>query len=193
MTFSEWYDENGGMSPYGENFVLFTCYFEHLTLNLPRELVKKAIETAIADMNDYLSHDNWTAIVCLSKLYGFDYHEKLLTRDAWRRIHPRDIGFYLFMKYEYRILLLPTVLSMLYAVWHKQITNDTLDTDGKLLSWLRLHHMNMPWLNKLLAKILVKRHNATWADIFKIYFRKEEHPIVLVGSILYGRTWRLDK
>jgi hypothetical protein len=177
------FDENGYIQPAGENGSLFTSYLLHIVPynKIVRVNAEKAIEAALVDYNDYLSHDNVTGIVCASKLLGLDYHKNLFLRDWWRRAHPRDIGFYLFMKFNLKIFLVPTIISMLYACWHKQITMGNLDTDGKILSWLRLKHMNMPWVEELCLAILVERHNLTsWSEVFEIYFG-ENHiiPVLL--------------
>lgn len=176
-----WFDEKGYMVPLGENGVLFTSYYLHKYSWYTKTTAYNmdlAITAALVDYNDHLSHDNWTGIVCASKLLGFSYHQNLFSRSWWRRIHPRDIGFYLYMKFGFKPLLIPTVIAMIWACWSNQQTNGTLDTDGKLLSWLRLKHMNMPWLERLLGKILRKRHGLGWDGIFKIYFKDPEHPLV---------------
>lgn len=181
-----WFDDKGYMSPYGENGVLFTSEYLHLNSDFYVQMhMKNAIEAALVDYNDFLSHDNWTGIVCASKLLGLSYHKNLFARDFWRRLHPRDIGFYLYLKFDFKVFLIPTILAMLWACYSKQQTNGTLDTDGKILAWLRLHHIKIPLLNKLLENILLSRHNATWYDIFLIYFKDTEHPIL---KELYGRS-----
>lgn len=182
----DYFDKDYGMAPHGENFVLFTAEYCRLVqmrgYNITKEAnVDKAhhvIETALADMNDYLSHDNMTAIVCLSKQFGLHYHEKYRHRDWMRRLHPRDIIFYLYAKGSVigKILLPLSIISMLWAVFHKQITNGVLDTDGKLLTWLRIETFDLKKTRRMAEFILKWRHNKRWNDIFDIYFTDPNHP-----------------
>ena len=81
----KWFDDNWHMSPGGENGVLFLAEFLALQ-GYPREWrekVRKAIEYHRIDGKwgtpgePTLSHDNFTAIVCLSTAYGFDYHKSI--------------------------------------------------------------------------------------------------------------------
>ena len=184
-----------GMDPYGENQILFTTtYCALLRVRLmPAEWAAfkrkhkmdavKLIMITLQDKNDYVSHDNMTAIVCLSKMFDLNYHEIYFHRHWWRRIHPRDVGFYIYAKLKEsnpfrKLFLLPTFLSELYATFHKQQTMGNLDTDGKLLALLRTLTFRRRTELHILTKLLEKRHNLKWSEVAKIYYRNEKHPNV---------------
>jgi len=197
--YEKWYDNKHWMKPGGENGVLFSAVHAvardkagkaPIEVEAPG-LVYLAIDNAIEDTGDRLSHDNVTGIVAYSKLFGHDYHREYFHRDWWYRLHPRDIGFYLFNLSRFgKVLSVPflpiLVGSMIWACWHKQITNGTLDTDGKQLAWLRVVSLEWNWLHDLLTKIVNKRHGG-WYNVFLIYYRSSEHPIVKLIGEIYGK------
>jgi hypothetical protein len=193
----DFFDDKWHMAPFGENGVLFTAYYAcMMRLRLRpdqweafkaanRIKVIQAISETLLDTNDYLSHDNMTGIVCLSELFNLAYHKKLFHKHWWRRLHPRDIGFYLFAKTKIKLFLAPTFLAMFYACWHKQESMGNLDTDGKLLSWLRINTYDMTLMDQTCREILYTRHNLDWDDIFDIYFLDETHPLRRHSKAVY--------
>lgn len=191
-----YFDNNYHMLPGGENGILFTSEYVRFSelSNKPSVLTTSNLHTAIqASLKpgiDPLSHDNMTAIISISKQFGFNYHKTYLHRQWWRRLHPRDIVYYLYcLNPVMKVLMTPfiwiTILSGLYACYHKQITNNTLDTDGKILHWLRVETCNWSLTRRLSSYILRKRHNKTWYDIFLIYFPYKGHPITKMCKELY--------
>lgn len=192
--FNEFYH----LEPYGENGVLFTAEYFQL-LKMRGYDIKNhqgqafvACKAAILETGDEpLSHDNMTGIVCLSKIMNLGLHKTYRHRDWKRRAHPRDIAFYLWaMGGIYRILSLPLMpilyISMLWACWHKKQSMNVLDTDGKLLAWLRFEAFDLKITRYLCTKIIKYRHNCNWADIFEIYFRNEENPNRRHSRRIYG-------
>jgi hypothetical protein len=194
----KYYDSNGFMAPHGENGVLFTAEYARLRQMtgkpplFPNGDVRLPIEVTLSPGRDPLSHDNMTAIVCLSKQFNLGYEKNLFHREWWRRLHPRDIIFYLYMKGGIlgalaKPFLFITILSGLYACYHKQETGKTLDTDGKLLHWLRVETCDWKLTRKISSFILEDRHNMTWDDIFKIYFKEWDNPIRVIAGEYYAK------
>lgn len=196
----KFFDVNGFMPPYGENGVLFTAEYIFLrrvlnvsTLELS-SVVMESIDVTLAPSDrDKLSHDNMTAIICLSKFYGFDYHKHYFHREWWHRAHPKDIGFTLYnMNLFTRVLSIPFMVvliadMLLECFKTTRVNNGDLDTDGKLLAWLRCQAMGWNTLQKVCEYLLRKRNNASWNDIFMIYFRKDtNNPIVELANKAYG-------
>lgn len=189
-------DVNGFMAPYGENGVLFTTEYVYLrriagiSASHLSSVALEAIETTLKEPADGepLSHDNMTAIVSLSRFYGFDYHKTYFHRDWWWRIHPRDVFFYLYMMGGmYRVIsylgLWFTALSMVISCLSRQtVSSGDLDTDSKLLAWLRCEAAGWHKFSRLLEKL----NGCTWNVIFNIYFRDPENPIRVIANEVYG-------
>lgn len=192
----EWFNMRYHMLPYGENGVLFSAYYAKLIQlregNICPLQAKTAIDCAIKDTEgEPLSHDNMTGIVCLSEMAGLDYHKTYKHRDWKRRAHPRDVAFYLYAKSKlFAPLLIITVISMLWACWHKKQSENVLDTDGKLLAWLRFETYNWRLTRWLCTYIIKKRHGLNWDGIFKIYFGRHgnNHPNIRHSGRIYGQV-----
>ena len=194
------FDNSGFMSPYGENGVLFTAEYIVLRDNLRNDKVSletvgvQAIETTLAPSDrDKLSHDNMTAIVCLSHFLGLSYHRKYFHREWWWRAHPRDIFFYLYMKggisrFFSLFGIWFTILDGLFTCFHwKRNKDGSLDTDGKLLVWLKFKSLKLHRLEKLCTFLLKKGNNCGWITIFGIYFRQDRsNPILRLAEITYA-------
>lgn len=191
-------DNNGFFPPYGENGVLFTTEFIYLrrSANLSTDgfktLVVDAIEATLAPGRDRLSHDNMTAIIAASVHYNMEYHKKYFHRDWWWRAHPKDIGFSLYnLNWFTRILSLPFMLILLGDMFlacgsGKRVNNGDLDTDGKILAWLRCKSMGWSHVEKICLFLLKKRNNCGWKEIFMIYFRKDmSNPILQLVNKIY--------
>lgn len=184
---NQFFNSDGDMYPYGENGVLFTTEYAFLrdlydgsgSESIPRLIL--SIEHILKPDREPLSHDNMTAIVCASHRYGFEYHKTYFHREWWWRAHPKDIFFYLYMKGGiakcFGLLgLWFTILSGLGSCWSRAQSNGTLDTDGKLLHWLRIQACGWTFIGKISEIILNKRHGLGWDDIFSIYFHQKDHP-----------------
>ena len=191
----KWFDKNWLMSPFGENGILFLA--EYLaSKNFPaewRERVIVAIEAYrrndewITMGEDDLSHDNFTAIVCLSHNYGLSYHKSVWRKDLVHcSLHPRDFIFYASMSnVALRVLLLPffiiPFLAMMvscWTTWKVRGDNRMLKTDGKLLTWLRCKSFKMPVTSWVCSMIIKWNSNfGSWKDCFRIYFRDSAHPL----------------
>lgn len=191
---------DGFMPPYGENGVLFTAEYIYLrqmaglnTLGL-QTMAVEAIDVTLDPQPDGepLSHDNMTAIICLSKYYGLNYHKKYFHRDWWWRAHPKDIGFSLYnLNLFTRILSLPFMLILIGDMFlacasGKRVSNGDLDTDSILLAWLRCKYMKWQTIEKICLFLLKKRNKCGWKEIFMVYFRKDyNNPIVKLVDKLY--------
>lgn len=194
----KWFDQTDWhMSPGAENGVLFTA--EYLALqNYPREWREKArlaIEAHLKpDRTWYtrgestLSHDNFTAIVCLSKAYGFNYHTDILRRELLTHtmLHPRDFIFYLRVCEKwYSIFGLILYPISLVAQMHSCVTDykrrgdkKFIKTDGKLLTWLRCKTFKFKVTSALCTLIInmKKKYFGSWKKCFEIYFTNPAHP-----------------
>ena len=195
MNDCDYFNSYWHMQPQGENGVLFSAEYAQLLKLRGRDNEITQFQAGLAcftaerkTQEHPLSHDNATAIVCLSKQFGLHYHKRLTMRDWKRRLHPRDICFYLYAKYPIlKPLLIVTIISMIVAVYHKKQSNGVLDTDGKLLAWLRFTTFDWSLTNRLCSYILKKRHNLDWADIFYIYFQNysKDHPNIRHSKRIY--------
>lgn len=192
----KFFDSKWHMQPYGENGVLFTA--EYLALqNYPREWREKAriaIEAHLDEDGKWytpneptLSHDNFTAIVCLSKAYGFKYHTQIFKRELIHTmLHPRDFIFYLRMCDRwYSVLGLLLYPISLLAQIHSCVTDYKkrgeqvfIKTDGKLLTWLRCKSFNIKVTSFICSKIIsIKtKYFGSWKKCFDIYFKDSTHP-----------------
>jgi len=153
----------------------------------------------------YMSHDQLTAIFVLSTVNNtnvrFEIWEEIKRQwlrynnvdntdtvaEKWRNmrwVHPRDLIFYAYCVGSiWGKLLLPfLIIGLMINMWNKKQVNAHggvfLDTDGKLLTFLRLKALNSTILNKMFDKI-VKHRFGSWGFIFKTYFRYNDHPNVL--------------
>ena len=171
----KWFNNEWKMEPYGENGILFLA--EYLAIKgFPTEWKRRVIK-AIEEYKDVngnwrvkgeadLSHDNFTAIVCLSHNYGLSYHKNIWRKDLVHcMLHPRDFVFYASMSsVALRVLFFPLYVIPLMAMMHSCYSdfkvrngNKMLKTDGKLLTWLRCKSFNLPITSKICTYILGKR------------------------------------
>lgn len=185
------------MQPYGENGVLFLAQFLALQ-NYPkewRENVRVAIEDYVDEDRkwytkgeDALSHDNFTAIFCLSKAYGFKYHKSLFKKELLTHtmLHPRDFIFYIrFSEQWYSSLGFILYPISLLAQVHSCVTDYKkrgdqvfIKTDGKLLTWLRCKTFNIKVTSAVCSAIInmKKKYFGSWKKCFEIYFKDPSHP-----------------
>lgn len=198
MKDAKWFREDGTMSPFGENGVLFTaeyCVMENELLPgstnvalLGHRVLKtsQVEEDYFSSGEKHFSHDNLTGVFCLSKTLGTDHHKKIWFRNYWAYLHPRDFLWYLWANQRwYSYLVLPffpiITLAMMHSCWSDfkvRNGNKILKTDGKILSFLRLKAFNMPITARLCDWVL--RNNkefGSWKKCFEIYFRDPEHPL----------------
>lgn len=185
------------VEPGGENSVLFLAEIATMVKKLGYPTINAYYVEQIIDMtlapgfeNQPLSHDNMTGIVVLSKLYNFNYHKKYMHRSFWRRLHPRDIIFYLHnLNPIMKILTTPFLpivwLSQLVACYNGYIhPGGILDTDGKILAWLRNESMRWTINQQLCNFILRKRFGYSMQNIFAIYFKDSGHPMNVMAKEL---------
>ena len=198
----KWFDsKDWHMEPGAENGVLFTA--EYLALqNYPREWrekARKAIEAHLDSDRKWvtvgeptLSHDNFTAIVCMSKAYGFDYHKSIFKKELLfhTMLHPRDFIFYLRVSERwYSFLGLILYPISLLAQMHSCVTDykirkqggietKFIKTDGKLLTWLRCKTFKFKVTSFICSKIIKMKtkYFGSWKKCFEIYFRDPAHP-----------------
>lgn len=147
----------------------------------------------------HFSHDNKTAMTCLSKLAGLDYHKKVYWGDFYYnwtdRLHPRDIIFYNYTKGGIRMLLaapfmfIHMIIMVISCIQDYKIRgeNKILKTDGKLLAWLKINTFCLP-VTKFFCNLAI-RHNKefkNWVNIFAIYFKRNDHPNNIAARNVYG-------
>ena len=192
----KWFDDNWHMSPGGENGVLYLAEFLALQ-GYPREWrekVRKAIEYHRIDGKwgtpgePTLSHDNFTAIVCLSTAYGFDYHKSIFYRELLTHtmLHPRDFIFYLRVCEKwysvFGMLLYPiSLLAQMHSCvtdYKRRGENKFIKTDGKLLTWLRCKTFKFKVTSTVCTFIInmKKKYFGSWKKCFEIYFKDPAHP-----------------
>jgi hypothetical protein len=193
--FATFFDDDYLMSPFGPNGILFTA--EYCLLS-DKDLTALQVDQVIGVYYDrktdsffdsdgfQISHDNYTAIMCLSKLYNLNYHKRF--RLGHQCLHPRDLFFYCwisegFWHYVGLLFLWVPFLCMIESVLnttYKTIDgHQVLETDGKLLTWLRINTFNMPLTKKLCDKI-VKWKNYSYKFFFSVYF-KPDHPNAILA------------
>lgn len=208
---ASWFNGNYEMRPWGMNGGLHTAYYTYLLLVLYRTqqrpvvvddfLIKKCVDyTLFSDQT--LSHDNMTGALTLSKLCGLGYEDKLVYRQWWQRLHPRDIFYYNYLRGGvWRLMVFPFVVIFLIdgllALYDNSLAKNGIpNTTGKLLHWLRCHTMintgSKLWLIWFqLLSLILKHKKQTWADIFKIYFTDRDtgaidHPCIALSKSIYG-------
>jgi len=163
---------------------------------------------ALQGKDRYMSHDQLTAMIAFSKMNDLDIHkefweeikrqwyrynnidvpqtfmEKLLNK---RFLHPRDIIFYSYCnKGLGGYLFFPIlIIIMIISLWQKKEViahgEVCLDTDGKLLSYVRMKAIDNRVVTFLFNWIIKKRFGS-WHNIFKEYFRYEDHPNVIASK-----------
>jgi hypothetical protein len=183
------FDSKGFMAPYGENGILFTS--ENYALRKKAGLNLSEIEghsykamqhvfnenrtdITFGDEKDTWSHDNHTGLVCLSKNMDDTLHKKFFYKQWWRRAHPRDWIFFWWIKgglvgaiancfmWIHTLIVLQTCLDT------RKASNGKLDTDGKILAWLRVNSFHMP-ITKKIVNWAIDKHGG-WKDVFIVYF-----------------------
>lgn len=190
-----WFDEDFGMSPYGENKILFTAQYLafYKFPKVYKSKVIRLIETYrdrdgnwITKGEDNLSHDNRTAIVCLSKAYGLEYHKEFISKSLIHSmLHPRDFIFYAYASGGFlgvlgAILYPIALLAMVHSCWVSykfRGGKKFIRTDGKLLTWLRCKSFNLKITSLLCTWIIQKGILfGSWKKCFEIYFKEASHP-----------------
>jgi hypothetical protein len=206
----KYFNENGLLGPHGENDVVFTAQYYTLVLlasngsPLVRENLRgkltAAIDSLLASPKHFASsaegqpwsHDNHSALISVSQIYGLKYHTTFFYKYWWRRVHPRDLIFYIHsLGGIWRLLALPFIpllsLIMILGAFPKYKNIDgqlVLATDGKLLSWLRLHTGNFP-LTKRVYDYIIRVNYGSWTTIFGTYFRDVNHPNNIYARKIY--------
>jgi len=186
---SKYFDNKGFMAPFGENGILFTS--ENYALRKKSGLNMDDIETQahksinhvmnkggtdiiFGDEKDTWSHDNHTGFVCLSRNRGDNKHRKFFYKQWWRRAHPRDWIFFWWIRggltggIAELFLWIHTLIVLQTCYSSKLATNGKLDTDGKILAWLRVNSFDMP-ITKKIINWAIDRHGG-WKEVFIVYF-----------------------
>lgn len=195
-----WTDNEGMMYPGGENGILFTAEYCMLKDNegFNRKHLRAAMNWAIShvthgkngfksDPKEPWSHDNHTGLICISKRLGLEHHKKFFYDGWWRRIHPRDLVFYLvvrggLMGLLTRPFLFITSIAMILSCLQSYKVRGgrkIVKTDGKILAWMRFNTINMP-ITKYICTRIVNKHKYFngWRSVFTTYFVNLEHPIL---------------
>jgi len=131
------------------------------------------------------SHDNHTAFMSWSKKFGYKYHNNFFWYNWNRRVHPRDIVYYLSLRDDIvgtmaKPFLFITSIAMIVSCYQEyKIRNGRkiLKTDGKILAFVRFNTISMPFTEKV-CNWLIKNNPkfGSWENVFKIYFKNEDHP-----------------
>ena len=205
----ELFNKKAQMTPFGENGVLFTAQYCILKKLLGKSTVNetllahRAIENSKVDDNLYdasapekgegWSHDNHTAIVCLGE--HFDLNVVKFPKDwYYRRIHPRDIVFYLYfilppgvLRFIFKLLFfwVPSISMIVSCAQTYKYRNGKkiIKTDGKLLAWLRFNTVSMPITKWICTKIIEKKFTRGWTRVFEIYFGKDHPNSKLINNL----------
>jgi hypothetical protein len=184
--------DNGEMSPFGENGCLFAFDYAMLYGNHQRFL--NAVSGVYVDDlhlqagDNPWSHDNHTGFVAASSILGFYFHRKYFYKYWWRRAHPRDIFFYLFMTIGnpnrpglLGLLLLPTWFFTILSCFR---VSEQRSTGGKLAFW-RLLSVNAPLVRRICTYIVTKKVGG-WKRVYEIYYKDPSHPNRLAADYLYN-------
>jgi hypothetical protein len=202
-----------------ENGILFAAHW--YTLRVIRGVVKPFYWDAIQEVATYteegdrlfnanpkndvsrFSHDNMTGLYCLLFQFGYWKWVDKLPVIKWncnRRnpptmegywLHPRDILFYLSLKFPYTLgtilfpLLLPFLLVSIMA--RREVTS------GKCLWFTRLSSVSNTKTSigfiaaamLGLATFVLSMKGENWKDIFAFYFKNPEHPINQEFNLLW--------
>lgn len=193
-----------------ENCILFSVYYETLTSN---NSINPNIISYIercrrgpglfdnrpfrnGSKEDYMSHDNLTAIMCYSYVHGLCYHKEIWSEiksqyfkydnlepnEPKRYLHPRDLIFYGYLNGSLICKFLLIFLHIIqfvscYQQYKVRYGVKYKKTDGKLLTWLRLTSTKQSFIIQLLEKVLKFRGFESFKNCFKIYFKDKNHPI----------------
>lgn len=203
-----YFDENGMMTPGGENGILFTA--EYVTLakegeyNMSKLFAYEAIKSQqigphtfqSVDKKEPWSHDNHTGMVCMSKIMDLNFHKKFFWSGWWRRAHPRDVVFYLYMKggiigaLAWFFLWIPMISMIVSCATTYKVRGARrfVATDGKLLTWLRCKAGNLHLTYWICSEIISRKEKfGSWYKVFKIYFKHNDHPNVRLAKELYEK------
>lgn len=135
------------------------------------------------------SHDNHTALICLSMLYNLKVYRFPL-RDSWRRLHPRDIAFYLISSSNYLAKAFGYALSPLLVIsmtWACGVNNPgtipgTINHSGRQLAWLRCEAMGWHKLQNMLEWVMKTFQGMTWKQMLREYYKDPNHPNVVLSK-----------
>lgn len=199
--FKNSFDHRWLQMPWGGNSILYTAEYAALAFNTPDALTKEQADMAIMSFlltavnelpsGESFSHDDMTAVVCLSKLYDLKYHKNVDMHklDIIHRLHPRDIIFYLYSLggiyklISYPFLWIP-MICMIESVFnhtYKTINGKAiLATDGALLTFLRLATFKLP-ITKFFVKLCIR--GMKWSDYFLIYFGLNHPNYILAKEV----------
>lgn len=125
------------------------------------------------------SHDNFTAIVVLSKIFNLQYHnESTFKFKGWtHRIQPWNLLFWAKMKNGNWFVPIFWLLSPIIIFKHLS-TMKNIHTSGKILAFIQCKMLKMQWLEKLCVWYMKKfGYYSSWEQVFAVYFKYTNHPI----------------
>jgi hypothetical protein len=218
----EWFDEyreihcNPNVRD-AENSILFTVEFYflkdllHISSRYDIESFKysmtfhemgegKYYKSPGPERKQHASHDNMTAIMCMSKRHGLDYHKRVRIWGLYW--HPRDLIFYSLLRnkwYDQWAKLFIPLLSIIMIVsclrtfktkpyfWERIIyffkngkfpeLRTMISTDGKILNLLRFWSYKLPLTKRICYAILKHKFGKNFIyELMRIYFKNDEHP-----------------
>jgi hypothetical protein len=132
--------------------------------------------------DDYVSHDQLTAMMVISKKYNMGMHEVIWgeirqQNDKYNNIepgkgwilHPRDTMFYgMLAGSKLWYLTFPLLFIIML------ISQFGRETSGKCLNWVRCQGMGWNWTLKILGWFMPYKD---WSSVFAVYFPDPNHPI----------------
>lgn len=194
--YKKYFDNDFLMEPHGSNDLIFTCQYDILTKDispsdsLTNDQLRRSLYTFINKELTEDSHDNHDAAICVSKRSVLTYHKQY--KFGKFMLHPRDFIFYgwvtggffglLFLPFLWisTICMIESVLNTTY----KTINGvQVLETDGKLLTWMKINTFNLP-VTKFICDFIVKRKYNGYKLFFDTYFKDPHHPNrILAGEL----------
>jgi len=193
---NKWWDEHGGMHPFGENSIMFALEYHILVHD--SDSVWRLLYTNMASNNGELrdkpysdnpkvSHDNYTMACCAAKWFDMEFVLSKLKIFSKYRMHPRDIAFYFYCKHPvigYPFIWI-TSLAMIIScarVWKVRPGFKAYSTDGKILALFRCIACDMELTYKICTWFLKRQPElTTWKKVIDYYFKADlypDHPIV---------------
>ncbi len=134
-----------------------------------------------------VSHDNMTALTCLTSRYEFNKPKFSPEHAYW---HPRDFFFYAYMNGTGLIKAFGflfswvTSICLIYSILfdsYKTINGQQiLATDGKLLTFLVINTGKYN-LTKAVCEFILRRKDKKFADYFLVYFG-DQHPNYILAK-----------
>ncbi len=191
--FESYFFDDGRMAPHGMNDIVYSTEFLYLggqlTFLQENKLYSSHILNGLVNSDNTapISHDNLTALTCLSLLISLPGPRFSPEHAYW---HPRDFFFYAYMNGTGLIKAFGFLFSwvtsvcLIYSIIfdsYKTINGQqVLATDGKLLTFLVINTGKYN-LTKAVCEFILKRKGKKFADYFLIYFG-DQHPNYILAK-----------